>query len=375
MENIENTNKNINEMDNKLLNKQFIFSKNVNIVDKYNFYDYLSIMLDWWVSISESLESAWEKVTSIYFKQKILELLTYISSWDSFSKSMRKIPQIFDNSEISIIEAWETTGSLVESLSKISEDLKKVHELKNKIKSALTYPAIIFLFLILAVIVVLTYVIPSIKPLFDTSWVDLPFATKALIFTSDFIKTKFYLIILFVFAIFVFFVWYKNTKTWKMHIESFLLWLPLIWKVYQNFILAKVASTLWNLVGSWVNILKTLSLVWKISNNIIYENLFEEIILRVSKWEKIVDSMRNVDPEKKYFPSNFTQMLSVWEKTASIEAISKKVSSQYEKEVTYSLSNLTKWIEPIAIFIAWLFVVWFAFAIFWAILKVTQTVS
>lgn len=370
MENTENTETNKS----RLLDKQFIISKKVSVVDKYNFYDYLSIMLDWWVSITESLESAWEKVSSIFFKQKIFELITYVSSWDSFSKSMRKIPQIFDYSEISIIEAWETTWTLVEALSKISEDLKKIHELKNKIKSALTYPAIIFLFLFLAVIVVLIYVIPSIKPLFETTWVELPVATKTLLFTSNFIQTKFVYIILMFFTIFVLFVWYKNTKTWKMQIESFLLWLPLIWKVYQNFILANVASTLWNLIWSWVNVLKALSLVWKVANNVIYETLFEEIILRVSRWERIVDSMRNVDPEKKYFPSNFTQMLSVWEKTASIESISKKISSQYEKEVQYSLSNLTKWIEPIAILIAWVFVIWFAFAIFGAILKVTQVV-
>jgi type II secretory pathway component PulF len=68
-------------------------------------------------------------------------------------------------------------------------------------------------------------------------------------------------------------------------------------------------------------------------------------------------------------------MLSVWEKTANLESISKKISIQYEKEVDYSLARLTKWIEPLAILIAWIFVCWFAFAIFWAILKVTDTVG
>ena len=97
--------------------------------------------------------------------------------------------------------------------------------------------------------------------------------------------------------------------------------------------------------------------------------------MKVSTWEKIVDAMRWVDPEMKYFPSDFLQMLSVGEKTASLDKISAKINIQYEKEVDYALTNLTKWIEPLAILIAWVFVLWFAFAIFWAILKVTQTVG
>jgi len=97
--------------------------------------------------------------------------------------------------------------------------------------------------------------------------------------------------------------------------------------------------------------------------------------MKVSSWNKIVDSMQEVDEENLFFPADFLQMLSVWEKTASLEKVSKKISVQYNREVDYSLSNLTKWIEPIAILLAWVFVLWFAFAIFGAILKVTQTVS
>ena len=74
--------------------------------------------------------------------------------------------------------------------------------------------------------------------------------------------------------------------------------------------------------------------------------------------------MKAVDPETKYFPLDFLQMLSVGEKTASLDKMSLKMNTQYEKEVDYALTNFTKWIEPIAILIAGVFVLWFAFAIF-----------
>ena len=89
---------------------------------------------------------------------------------------------------------------LVESLQTLSDDLKRVYELKLKVKTALTYPIIIFLFLILAVVIVLSYVIPALTPLFETAEVELPFATVALIATSDFLVNNYWYIIFIIFA-------------------------------------------------------------------------------------------------------------------------------------------------------------------------------
>jgi len=349
--------------------------KNVGIKDKYNFYEYLSVMLDSGIPLSEALNWVSAKSKNKYFQSKIRELLVFISSWDSFSKSMKKLPKVFDSSEISIVETWESTGALVTAFSRISENLRIKDDLISKIKWALTYPAIILLFLFLAIMVVLVYVIPTIVPLFETSWTTLPTATIALIATSSFIKTNI-LLIIFLFIVWLFsLILYKNTKVWKAHLENILLSMPLIWEMYKNYLLAIIAQSLWSLTWAGVNIVKTLWLVWKTTNNSVYEALFEKITENVSSWKGIVESMQIVDKHYIYFVPDFIQMLSAWEKTASLEEISKKISTQYIKEVNYSLAILTKWIEPMAILIAWVFVLWFAFAIFWAILEITQSVS
>jgi type IV pilus assembly protein PilC len=107
----------------------------------------------------------------------------------------------------------------------------------------------------------------------------------------------------------------------------------------------------------------------------VYEMHLLAVMDKVSKWQKLTESLQEVDSSHALFPLDFLQMLSVWEKTASIDTVSAKLTQQYSREVDYSLATLTKWIEPIAILISWVFVLWFAFAIFGAILKVTQTVS
>ncbi len=352
-----------------------IFSKKISLIEKYNFYEYLAVMLDSWVGMTSALESVQDKITNPYFNLKIWELITFIMSGDPFSKAMKKVPQIFSLSEISIIESGEQTGKLANSFERLSEDLKAVAHLKNKIKSALNYPAIIFGFLFIAVIVVLVYVIPNIRPLFDDAGIDLPFATQALLSSSEFIIGNFLYLIFFGAFICVWLIGYKNTDTGRKSMDNFYLHLPLVWKVYRNYILSDIAGNLGSLIWSGVSIIKALTLTGVSTNNAVYQSLFKQIIAKVSTWEKIVESMAQVDPGNVYFPKDFLQMLGVGEKSAKIQEVSLKMNKQYNRELDYSLSILTKWIEPLAILIAWVFVVWFAFAIFGAILKVTTSIG
>jgi len=347
----------------------------VSIKDKFNFYEYLSVMLDGWVTISETLDSVQSKIKNQFFKEKIRELQTYVSSGDSFSKSMKKVPQIFSSWEIAIIESGETTWKLSLSLWNLSDNLRKSYDLRSKIKAALTYPTIIFGFLTLAIVIVLTYVIPAVSQLFETSEVALPAATVALIATSNFVIYNWPILLLFIATAAVLFYGYKSTEKGRANLDYFILGLPLIGKVYKDYLLASLSTSLWTLIASWVPVVKSLNLTAKSLDNLVYETHIMSVMEKVSVGQKITDSFMELDPEHKFFPLDFLQMLSVGEKTASLDTVTQKLTAQYTREVDYSLWNLTKWIEPLAILVAGVFVLWFAFAIFGAILKVTQTVG
>lgn len=355
--------------------KNFYLFKKVSYIEKSNFYEFLAIMLDSWVNFIQALDNFSQRTKNLYFKEKIDEIKTYVSSWESLSKAMKKMPDLFDDTETSITEAWEKSGSLVNSLESLSDDYKKIHNLRSKIKGALTYPIIIFLFLIVAVIIVMTYVIPMLKPLFETAQVELPFATIALIATSNFISNYFIHILIWIFLAFIWILAYKNTSSWKEVFDRLFLNLPLLWTLYRNYIISRISANLWVLISAWVPILKVLTLVWKSTNNVVYIEIFDKLISKVSAGSKIVESMLEIDPVHEYFPSDFITMLAVWEKTASIQRITDKINNQYTLEIDNSLASITKWIEPIAIASAGIFVLWFAFAIFGAILKLTQTVG
>lgn len=347
--------------------------KKVGLKDRFNFYEYIGTMIDGWVTVTDALESMLWRVGNAYFKEKIKELRLFISSWDSFSKAMKKMPDVFPASEAAVVQAWEESGNLVQSLNKLSEDLVSRFELSQKIKWAMTYPIIIFLFLLLAVAIVLIYVIPEVKTMFMEQGIDLPFATVALIATSDFLVNHYLLLLFLIISAVFFFFTYITTESWKKTVNYFVMNLPLIWKVYRNYSLAQISWSLWSLNAGWISIVKTLRLVWEGTGSYIYKNMLHDIAKDVAGWKGLVESMTDRDETREFFPHDFLQMLSVWEKTATLEEVTKKIKNQYTKEVDYSLQSLVKWIEPIAILIAWVFVLWFAFAVFWAILEMTDS--
>ena len=352
---------------------KFYLIKKVNVKDRYNFYEYMATMVDWWVTVPDALMSMLDRVTNPYFAQKIKELKIFISSWDSFSRAMKKMPDVFPGSEAAVIASGEESWNLVYSLIKLSDDLRSRYELSQKIKWAMTYPIIIFLFLIGAVVIVLLYVIPEVKTMFLEQGIDLPFATRALIATSDFLINHYVLLLFFLISGGIFFAGYLTTQTWKRSVNYFIINAPLIGKVYRNYTLAQISWSLGSLNAWGISIVKTLKLVWESTWSYIYSNLLDKVAKDVSQWKWLVESISDRDEAKEFFPQDFLQMLSVWEKTATIEWVTKKIKVQYTKEVDYSLQSLVKWIEPIAILVAWVFVLWFAFAVFGAILEMTDS--
>lgn len=98
-------------------------------------------------------------------REAVDHLVFFVEGGDAVNVAMRKLPDFFDEREIAIVESGEQTGMIQESFLAISNDLRSQEDLKNKVTSAMTYPVIIILFLILAISVVMVYVVPQLLPI------------------------------------------------------------------------------------------------------------------------------------------------------------------------------------------------------------------
>lgn len=350
------------------------FWHKITPLEKALFYEHLSNLIDWWVTVINALEAFLEKTSNPKLAVEIANLLIFVDSWDNFSIAMKKSPDVFDQKEIAIVEAWESSWTMQKSFENLSIQLRDQEELRQQVKWALTYPAIIMVFLCIAILVIMTYVIPKLKPLFSTAGVELPFITRTLIFTSEFFISNFILILIFVILVIFGIKTFAKTENGKRFFDSFYLKMPLVWVVYKNYIIAQVASNLWLLISAGIPIIKTLKLAWLASNNFSYNDIVSWVADKVAMWKKLTQSFEEMDEDHYYFSNDFLQMISAWEKTSTVNKVCYKIHKQYTKEVQHSLTVLIKWIEPVAILVSWLFVVWFAAAIFSAVLKITETV-
>jgi len=261
------------------------------------------------------------------------------------------------------------------SFVSLANELRNQEELKSKVKGALTYPFIIILFLVGAVMTIMTYIIPKLEPLFANTGVELPFATQALIGTSRFIQGNFWGIIIFAIVIVLAFQAYAKSITGRRALDVFYLKIPVVGDVYRNYTIVRVASTLSLLLEAGIPIVRTLTLTGEGSNNVVFQEKIEAVSRNVQNGKKIAESIEESDPNFKVFTQDFYQIISAGERTSTVNKVCHKLAAQYTREVDSSIAVLVRFIEPLAILIAGIFVLWFAFGIFAAVLKITETVA
>ena len=347
----------------------------VSIRDRSMFYEHLSNLIDGGVSIIEALKSFVTKTDNLRFKNEVDNLLFFVESGDNMSTAMRKIPGFFGDREIALVESGEESWTLQKAFMSIARNLREQDELRSKVIGALIYPIIILIFLVLAVTVVMIYVIPQIAPILTESWTEIPFSTKALMATSDFLSNQIGTLIAIIVACILIFQWYKNTPNGRLSIHRSILRIPAVWEVYRNYLLSQISTTLGLLMESGITIIKALRLSARSSNNVYVEQIFDHIIYDVAHGKRLGESMKEADKNLELFTHEYIQLIEVGEKTSTVNKACEKLANQYRRAIDYSLWIMVKFIEPIAILIAWVFVLWFALAIFSAIMWVAWGVG
>lgn len=286
---------------------------------------------------------------------------------------MRKLPNFYSEKEVAIIEAGEQTGMLKDTFMAISMELRMQEELRTKVLGALTYPIIILIFLVLAIAVVMVYVIPQIMPVIVEMATELTFSTRSLIAVSDFLRSNIIWILLFVISSVLIFRGFVVTESGKMWFDRFKVYNFLSGKVYKNYMIVQVMNTFYLLSSSGVSVVKALRLTGASSGNVYIASLYHRIANAVSTGRKISEAMIENDPEHYIFTPDILQLIESAEKTSTVHQVSHKIAAQYRRELDASLAIMVKFIEPVALLSAGIFVLWFAVAIFSVIMQITKS--
>lgn len=351
----------------------FNFNSKISIKDKVLFYESVANLLDGGVTLLAAFKWFVSRLPKNGLRDAVENTIFFVESGDQLNTAMRKITNFYTEKEIAIIEAWEQTGMLKDTFMAIAKELRMQEDLRRKVIWALTYPVIIIIFLILAVTVIMTYVIPQIMPVIVEMATELTFSTKSLIAVSDFFKNNIGMIFAIGVAFVLFFKWFTASEYGKLWFDKFKIKNLISWKVYKDYLIVQTMATFHLLSASGVSVVKALRLTGASSWNGYMLWIFNNIADNVSRWNKISEWMIESDKERKIFTPDILQLIESAEKTSTVHNVTYKISEQYRRELDSSLTMMVKFIEPVALLSAWLFVMWFAMAIFSVVMQITKS--
>jgi type IV pilus assembly protein PilC len=268
-----------------------------------------------------------------------------VESGQSFSEALAKHPKVFNRLYLNLVRAGEASGNLDSVLDRISTFLEKELALRGKIRSAMTYPVIVFVFAIAITYFLLTTIVPQFANILTQLGASLPALTLGLIAVSNFLRHELLLLVLIIAALVVAYTLYYRTPQGRHVIDAFKLRIPLFGSLLKRTAIATFARTFSLLLTSGVNVIESLDITRGSANNAIVEETIENTKYAVMGG----DQMSNSLVSSKLFPPMVISMIAIGEETGALDAMLAKVADFYEREVDEAVEGLTAAIEPIMI--------------------------
>jgi len=326
----------------------------------------LATMVGSGLALLEALEVLGEQAESVGMKLTCQRLVSEVRSGVDLSSAMETCPKVFEPLYISMVRAGEVSGQMDTILVRLSEYLEASDQLRREIKSAMTYP-VISLFLVLGITTFLMLgVVPGFRAVFESLDSDLPAITSLVLNTADFLKAHWAMVfggmVLSVVGLFVF----KKTKKGSEIFDTFSLRIPIIGPLVRKIALARFSRTFATLIRSGVPIMATLDIVADTAGN----SVVAQTVLDSRESVRSGNMLSEPLSKSKVFPPMVVRMISIGERTGSLETLLEKIAEFYDQQVKAAVKSLTSMIEPILISVMGVIVGGVVMAVFLPILDV-----
>ncbi|NLB73166.1 MAG: type II secretion system F family protein [Firmicutes bacterium] len=305
---------------------------------------HMSIMMNAGVGLSPALHTLTEQAESTLEREVLGAARVNVDAGMSLARSLADtgaFPPIFLN----MVDAGEASGRLDEVLARLASYFDRDYDLRQRVKGAMTYPAVIAVFAVIIVIILLATVVPSFAGVLEESGVDLPWLTRALISIGRFVKARWYVLIGVSALIVLAARYYVGTDEGLYRWDSVVLKLPVVGSFTMKVIIVRFSETLASLVGAGVPILQSLEIVERVVGNQVVALGLEKVRSGVREGAGIAAPLADAG----IFPPVVAQMVAIGEESGAIDQVLVKLAEFYEKEVDRGIKSLTSIIEPVLI--------------------------
>ncbi|MDT4918694.1 MAG: type pilus assembly protein PilC [Pseudonocardiales bacterium] len=298
------------------------------------------------LSLLRSLAILEEQAPKPKLAKALRDVRRDVESGNSLSGALSKQDRIFPRLMIAMIAAGETGGFLDQALDRIAVNFEKDANLRGKIKSALTYPALVVAFSLLMLVAVLIFIVPVFEHMFANLGGQLPLPTRILVTISH---QMWWIMPLTIVALIAGSTWFRkklhDDPAWRLGFDKFKLRLPVFGSLLTKIAISRFARNLGTLLHVGVPILQALDIVGATTGNAVVGEAMKDVSRSVR------DGQTMSAPLERHaiFPAMVTNMMQVGEETGQMSAMLDKVSDFYDHEVEASTESLTAAIEPIMV--------------------------
>ncbi len=351
----------------KTLKERLQTMSTIKLKDKAVFFRQLATMLQAGITLGTALDMLADQTENKRFAEAIRDIKTMVDRGTALSAAMATKKE-FSKLMVAIARAGEEGGVLESSLERLATFLERQDELRKKIVSASTYPAVVMSFALLVVFLLVTVIMPRFAGVFEDLDVELPLPTRIVFATSMWLSHHWYLpvglVLLIILGVYVM----ARNKSTKKKLDAFRLKLPLFGDIWKKSVLARTFRTFAALVQAGVPILSALEMTGGVSGNSVVEDAFAQLSDQAKRGMSLGETAKKI----MVIPPLAAHMIAVGEQTGKLEEMVDKVADWFEFELDEKIKRLTSVLEPLLIVFVGGVVALVVFAVFMPIIGSIQ---
>ncbi len=302
-------------------------------------------MLSAGLTLLQSLSILERQTENKKFREIIKKVRTDVEGGSALSEALSK-HKLFSRLYVNLVRAGETSGGMDVILDRLATFLEKELELRGKIRSAMTYPTIVFVFAVGVAYFLLTGIVPQFAQILTDLGSELPLLTRFLIALSNLLRVATLPLLLLLVVLYFVYRSYYRTPQGRRVVDRIKLRMPVFGNLNRKTAIARFARTLALLLQSGVNILESLDITKGTAGNAIVEDLVETAKNKVQQGEPLNLTLAQ---NPLVFPPMVSSMVAIGEETGALDTLLSKIADFYEREVDEAVASLTAAIEPLMI--------------------------
>ena len=348
-----------------------ILDQRPSVVEVIISLKHLSLMLKSGLALGDAVNVLAAQAATPTLQKIYKQISEDIQAGLGLAFAMRTYEEVFTSIVISVVDAGEQAGALEANLDFVADYLKRDHELRKKLKGALTYPIIVFAMTFTELIGVFFFLLPKMEELFK-SFKEVPKFTQGVLSVSSFLRGNVLYIAWIIIALVLGLYVLSKVKLGKRIWDRVSLVLPIISRITKDDHIARMARTLSMLLKSGVPLAKAIKVTGDSIQNSVYQKILEEAYVTVSGGATLSTALAKYP---RYFPGTFLKLLEAGEGTGTLEENLMYLYDFYSDEVLEMATNITTLLEPILIILVGGIIGMLAITIVMPVYQLTGTIN